>query len=121
MKAQLHADDAALNGITAALGAILLISPSLLNFAVAPIATGTAVTGGIVIAMVAFAALMQLLEWEEWVNLVTGLCVMFAPWLFGFAGMNTAAWTHALIGLMVSTLAAVELWRLHGSLPPRVV
>ncbi|WP_046864808.1 SPW repeat protein [Microvirga massiliensis] len=121
MKALWEREDAAINGLNAALGVILLISPSLLNFSVAPIATGTAVTGGIIIAMVAFAAFMRLLEWEEWVNLTTGLCVMFAPWLFEFAGMNSAAWTHTIIGLTVSALASVELWRLHGPPPPRVI
>jgi hypothetical protein len=119
MKALFGRDDAAINGLNAALGVVLLISPWLLNFTVAPIATGIAVTGGIIIAIVAFAAFTQLLEWEEWVNLTAGLCVMFAPWLLGFAGMNSAAWTHLIIGLIVAALAAVELRRLHGPPPPR--
>ena len=65
MKALLEREDAAINGLNAALGVILLVSPWLLNFSVAPIATGTAATGGIIIAMVAFAAFMRMAEVPE--------------------------------------------------------
>ena len=76
-------EDAAINGMNAALGVILLISPWLLGFAAEPAATWSAVIGG-VIAAAALAAFTRLLEWEEWVNLVAGLCVAASPWLIGF-------------------------------------
>jgi hypothetical protein len=112
-------EDAAINGMNAALGVILLISPWLLGFAAEPAATWSAVIGGAVIAAAALAAFTRLLEWEEWVNLVAGLCVAASPWLIGFASAAAATWTHLAVGLPVAVLAAVELWRLHGAPPAR--
>jgi hypothetical protein len=36
-----------------------------------------------------------------------------APWLFDFAGMTSAMWSHGCIGLGVTILAAAEIWKLH--------
>lgn len=112
-------EDAAINGVNAALGVILLISPWLVGFATEGTATWSAVIGGAVIAVTALAAFARLLEWEEWINLVAGLCVAVSPWLIGFASVRAATWTHLAIGLLVAVLAAIELWRLHGVPPSR--
>ena len=112
-------EDAAINGVNATLGVILLISPWLIGFATERAATWSAVIGGAVIAVMALAAFARLLEWEEWVNLVAGLCVAVSPWLIGFASVRAATWKHLAIGLLVAVLAAVELWRLHKEPPAR--
>jgi hypothetical protein len=56
-------------------------------------------------------------EWEEWVNLVAGVCIAASPWLLGFAATTTAVWTLVTIGSLVAVLAAIELWRLHRAPP----
>ncbi|PVE20363.1 hypothetical protein DC522_32775 [Microvirga sp. KLBC 81] len=109
-------EDAAVNGLNAALGIILLIAPWLFGFAAAQAPAWTAWIGGLVIAGVSFAALLRMLEWEERINFVAGLYVMGAPWLFGFSGMPAATWTHVLIGLGVTVLAIIELWRIRVSM-----
>jgi heme/copper-type cytochrome/quinol oxidase subunit 3 len=111
-------EDAALNGVNAALGVILLISPWLLGFAAERVPTWTALIGGAVIAAAALAAFTRLLEWEEWVNLVAGLCIAVSPWVLGFTGLAKAAWTHIIVGVLVALLAAIELWRIRGGAPP---
>ena len=74
---------------------------------------------GAVLGGVAFAAFTRMRAWEEWIGLVVGLWVLIAPWLLGFAGVSSALWTHLLIGLLVAILAALELWRMHGTPPAR--
>jgi heme/copper-type cytochrome/quinol oxidase subunit 3 len=113
--------DTLINGINAALGAILLISPWLIGFEAVQTPTWTAVIGGGIIAVMALAAFARLLEWEEWVNLVTGLCVAASPWLLGFTTLASAAWTHIIIGLLVALLAAIELLRAHRAPPAHPV
>ena len=110
-------EDAAINGLNAALGVILLVSPWLIGFEAEGMATWTAIIGGAVIAII--AAFMRLLEWEEWINLVAGLCVAASPWLIGFTAVARAAWTHIIIGALVALLAAFELWRMRGTPPAR--
>ena len=112
-------EDAAINGVNAALGVILLVSPWLIGFEAEGMATWTAIIGGAVIAIMAVAAFMRLLEWEEWINLVAGLCVAASPWLIGFTAVARAAWTHIIIGALVALLAAFELWRMRGTPPTR--
>lgn len=112
--------DTAVNGLNAVLGIILLISPWLFGFAAAQAPAWTAWIGGLVIAAVSFAALLRMLEWEERISFVAGLCVMGAPWLFGFSGMPAATWTHVLIGLGITVLAVVELWRMRVSRAARL-
>jgi hypothetical protein len=114
-------EDAAINGVNAALGVILLISPWLIGFATEPSATWSAVIGGAVISVMALAAFTRLLEWEEWINLIAGLCVAASPWLLGFMPVAGATWTHLIVGLMVAALAAIEIWRIHAPPPARPV
>ena len=68
-------------------GVLLFISPWALRFSGDPVAARTAWVGGIVIGVMAIAALVQFAEWEEWVALVVGLAVAVAPSVFGFAAM----------------------------------
>ncbi len=113
MKALTERDDTVINGLNAVLGMLLVVSPWLFGFAAAQAATWVAVISGLVIAGVSAAAFMRMLEWEERVNFVAGLYVMGAPWLFGFSQVTSAMWTHLLIGLAVTVLAIVELWRIR--------
>ncbi len=99
------------------LGAILFVSPWIFGFD-AGFATQNAVIVGIVMAALAIAALAAFAVWEEWLNLVVGLWALISPWVLGFQG-TTAMTVHALIGIAVAVLAAVEIW-LTTQNPPRL-
>ncbi len=109
--------DDTINGVNVALGAILVWSPWLIGFEMDRVAMWTAVIGGTVITLVAVAAFLRVLEWEEWTNVVAGGCVAIAPWVFGFAPVGAAMWTHLILGALVALLAALELWRIHRAPP----
>jgi len=109
--------DYVLNGANAILGLILLLSPWVFGFAAIKSAYWTAGTGGIVIGVIATAALAQRAEWHEWVVLAAGLCLVVSPWLFGFVQVITATITHVVGGGLAAALAAVEIWRFHSTLP----
>ena len=53
------------------------------------------------------------------INTMAGLCVAASPWLIGFTAVARATRTHIIIGVLVALLAAFELWRMHGSPPAR--
>jgi len=39
------------------------------------------------------------------VNLIAGLCLMLAPWVFGFTGDAYAAWNAWIVGAVVALIA----------------
>ena len=110
-------EDAAINALNVVLGVILLASPWAVGFAAAEVPSWNAVISGAVIAIVAFAAFVRLRAWEEWISLVVGLWVLLSRWVLGFAGLSSASWTHLIVGLLVSALAAIDLSRM-GRSPP---
>jgi hypothetical protein len=91
------------------------VSPWLFGIADEQAASWNAWISGLLIAGLALAAVVELQEWEEWINLVLGLWVAVAPWLLGFVGTANALWTHVGVGIAVAILAAVELWMIHQS------
>ena len=105
----------AINIVNAVAAAFLFVSPWLFGISGEPAASWNAWISGLVIAVLALAAVVALQEWEEWINLLLGLWVAVAPWLVGFAGVASAMWTHAGVGVVVAILAAVELWLIRQS------
>src|SRR6266702_8030063 len=45
----------------------------------------------------------------EWVRIVLGAWLFFAPWILGFAAIGALAWTAWIIGILVVALA---VWKL---------
>jgi SPW repeat len=101
------------------LAVFLFLTPWIFGFVPDHFTGPNAWVSGILIGVVAIAALTKFAEWEEWLNLVLGLWVVVSPWLLGFAGQPTARWVHVIVGLIVAVLAAVKLWLLHQT-PPQV-
>ncbi len=91
-------------------GVLLFISPWALGFAGELTAARTAWVGGIVIGVMALAALVQFAEWEEWVTLVVGLAVAAAPWVLGFAVLHHALAACVVLGLIVALASVTEIW-----------
>jgi hypothetical protein len=99
------------------LGMLLFFSPWVFGFDAGK-ASGNANIAGIIIAVLAIAALAEFAVWEEWLNLLVGLWTLVSPWLLGFQGTR-AMIVHVIIGAAVAVLAAIELWILSQS-PPRL-
>lgn len=95
------------------LAALLIISPWVLGFVDHTTAARTAWASGLVIGILSIAAIVQFAEWEEWVNLVLGLWLIFAPWIVGFASVVVAMRTHVVLGILIALFAAWELWTVH--------
>ena len=99
------------------LGAVLFLSPWLFRFD-AGAASTNAHSAGLAIAILAIAALAAFAVWEEWLNLIVGLWTLVSPWVLGFQG-TTAMTVHAVIGIAVAILAAIEIWEMSQH-PPRL-
>jgi hypothetical protein len=98
------------------LGVILFFSPWIFKFD-AGRPSENAYIAGIIIAVLAIAALSAFAVWEEWLNLIVGLWALVSPWVLGFEGK--AMTVTAIIGVIVAILAAIELWMLSQN-PPRL-
>ena len=99
------------------LGAILFFSPWIFGFDAGRISQNANIAG-IVIVVLAIAALTAFAVWEEWLNLIVGLWTLVSPWVLHFQGTR-AMTVHVVIGAIVAILAAVELWIMSQN-PPRL-
>ena len=95
------------NGLTLALAVWLFVSPWIV-----PLAAGGAWAWNIWIVAVivgglSIAALSQLAEWEDWINLVLGAWLFFSPWIFGYAHAAAAAWNSWIVGVLI---AGIAIW-----------
>ena len=85
------------------LGMILFFSPWLFGLSAGtPWQAGipwqtTSPTIGLLIALLSMAALAAFAVWEEWLNLVAGLCLVLSPWFLGFQNRD-AMTLHVVIG-----------------------
>ena len=113
-------ENAYIDWINLVLAIILFISPWIFGFP-AGAASANAMIAGLVIGVIAIAALVSFAQWEEWVTLILGLWVVISPWVLGFSAAATAAWVHVIIGLAVAILAAVELWMMSHNPPAQMV
>jgi hypothetical protein len=102
---------AALDCYTGAFGLFLFVSPWLFAY-VSEQARVDIWTSGAAIAAISIAAIVAFSDWEEWTNLALGLWLIVSPWALGFAHTR-AMHVTILIGVLVSTFAALELWLVH--------
>jgi uncharacterized membrane protein HdeD (DUF308 family) len=91
-------------------GVLLFIAPWIAGFAGEGHAAWTSWIGGVVIVVMAGAALLQFAEWEEWVALVVGVLMVIAPWVLGFSAVQSAAVVCVVLGIIVALSSIWELW-----------
>jgi|SRR5882724_2777731 len=53
----------------------------------------------------------------KWLTLGIGLWLAACPWILGFHGDTMAMQVHFAVGVVVATIAIVELWILHHTPP----
>ena len=89
------------------LGAFLIVSPWLFAYS-RGIVRADAWLGGALLVVLSTVAIVAFAEWQEWVNLMTGLWLIASPWVLGF--QHTAAMHVSIaVGLLVSYFAALEI------------
>ena len=88
----------------------LLGSPWLLNYTSESVPTWSARIVGVVITILAIAALLKYAEWEEWLILAAGAWLVVSPWALGFSRSATPTAVHLIVGALVLVVAAWELW-----------
>ena len=112
----------------------LFLSPWILGFVlVSATAAGAAAPGpnlsnaswnawvlGILIVLLAIAALSGTRLWQEWLQLLLGVWLFIAPWVLGFSAAPAAAWDHWIVGILVVVCAASKL-QAFGSARPVTV
>lgn len=89
------------------LGAWLVVSPWVLDFADTQPAAGTTWFLGAAIVIFAGTAVYMPKAWEEAVSIVLGLCLLASPWVMGFADQSTAMTNAVILGVLV---VAFGLW-----------
>src|ERR1700719_248550 len=90
-------------------GALLFVSPWALGFSGDLMAARTAWVGGVIIFVMGVAALVQFVEWEEWVALIVGALVIIAPWVLGFGAIHAAMWSCVVLGAIVVLSSISEI------------
>jgi len=92
--------------VNVALGAWLLLSPWVLDFAAETAAMTSMVVMGAALIAAALGAILVPRAWEEWIECVLGLCVIVSPWVLGFESLEARS-SAVLTGVAVVVLA---LW-----------
>ncbi len=92
------------------MGEALLGSPWILGYASDTVPTWIARVVGLLISLLAIAALLKYAEWEEWLVLAAGGWLVVSPWAMGFADRATPRTVHIAVGVIVVIVAAWELW-----------
>jgi hypothetical protein len=98
-----------------ALGLWLCVSPWVLWRGDVPpqSLTANAVIVGVLLAMLALAALYRLEAPAEWAVIVAAVWIFLSPWLYGFSQSTVAAWDHWIVGVLVVILSGWELLALR--------
>ena len=91
-------------------GVLLFITPFVFGATAQTPFAWTAYIGGILLAL---AGLWNLSDpsnrFGEWAAVVIGVLVFIAPWVLGFAGMSTLAWSAWIAGVLAVVLAGSVL------------
>jgi hypothetical protein len=92
------------DGVSALMGAWLIVSPWALGFEGDAYAMGNAVLIGIALAGVALGAVYVPRAWEEWTECALGLWLTASPWVLGVEAQLAARNNAVLAGLAVLAL-----------------
>jgi xanthine/uracil permease len=87
----------------------LFISPWVLNFAGQQRPSWDAWIVGIIVGVLSIAALTQVQDWEEWINLLLGAWLFISPWVLGFSDNHMISSNAWIVGVLIFLVAASEL------------
>lgn len=92
------------------LGLAVLASPWLLDFADTAAPMWNAVIVGVAIVLLSSVAIAHLEPWEEWLQVALGLWLIISSWVLDYGLAHKALACHVGLGLLITLLAASELW-----------
>jgi len=101
--------------INLGLGAVLFVSPWVLQYTDLSGATENAWLCGVIIMGVAGAGLMTFKPWEQWHSVVLGVWIVAAPLVLGFAAAMVPTAVHIVAGVVLVASAAWEIWQVRRS------
>jgi len=55
----------------------------------------------IIVAALSIGALVQLAQWEDWINVILGAWLFISPWVYGYTGTESAAWNSYIVGALI--------------------
>lgn len=115
--------EAFIDVINLALGAFLFVSPWIFGFT-SGLGWHTSWIAGTAICIIAISSIgdfvastSDFFETEEWLTLAIGLWLAACPWILGFHDDTMAMQVHFAVGVVVATIAIVELWILRHTPP----
>lgn len=117
--------EAVIDVVNLALGGFLFVSPWIFGFS-SRLGWHTSWMAGAAVGVVAIFSIADLLdsvsvpaffEQEEWINLIIGVWLAVCPWVLSFQADTMAMQVHLVVGVVVATIAVVELWVVHHSPP----
>ena len=82
-----------------------------------PSLTANALIIGVLLAMLALAALYRLDAPAEWAVIVAAAWIFVAPWLYGFDQWLVAAWDHWIVAALLVACAGWQLLALRHAPP----
>lgn len=109
--------------VNLALGGFLFLSPWIFAFK-SQLGWHTSWMAGTAISVVAIFSIADLFdsvsipalfESEEWINLTIGAWLAVCPWVLSFNDDTMAMQVHLVVGIVVATIAAIELWIMRHS------
>ena len=89
------------------LGLFLFLSPWFFAYSQS-LSKADAWVSGLAVVLISIAAILVFYEWQEWLNLLLGLWLIFAPWTLGVA--HTAARISIGVWLTIAYIALLEIW-----------
>ena len=94
------------------LGLVIIFAPWIANEFSNQAAVINAAVAGIVVLLLAELDLVRFRRWTEVGQLVCGAWVATSPLFFSYSGVGSLRVWHAVAGLLVLLLGALELWQL---------
>ena len=93
------------------LGVLIILSPAFAGETGSTAVMLVSSVIGVLVAALAALELVQLGRWEEILEILSGLALMAAPFVFGYAGEGVLQWWHIGLGAAVAILGFIELWQ----------
>jgi hypothetical protein len=98
------------------IGVLFFITPFVFGATANSAAAYTAYVGGVLLVI---AGLWNLATPDnqavEWAELVLGVLIFLAPWVLGFAGLATIAWSAWVAGVLAVVLSGSVLYSARSS------
>ena len=64
---------------------------------------------GTVVVVSAVSAISDLKPWEEWVNLILGIWLIFSPFIIGTNEQSNLMWNSVIVGVLIAVISGIEL------------